>query len=302
MIGLQGGLFPDYLPESGAQEVYGGGRTISAGNFAPTGQAVPVEGGYRLSGHWTFASGCRHASWFICGALVMDESGPRLYPDGAPQIYLMFVPATEVTIIDAWHTGGLRGTGSHDFEARDVFVPDDRCFLFALLTVGPERQNTGYTQPFMALAAPQMAAVALGIARDAIESFKALAAEKTPTASSSRLQTQTTVREKTGHAEAMLGAARSYLLETNALLAEAAHPDNDLVTRVRLASAYAARSAEEVVQLIYAMGGGTAIYNRSRLDRCFRDVHTVSHHILLSPSNFEMAGQYLLTGELPMRR
>jgi alkylation response protein AidB-like acyl-CoA dehydrogenase len=302
MIGIQGSLFSEYLPGTGAEAVYGGGNTLVAGNFAPGGRAVPVTGGYRLGGHWSFASGCRHANWLICGALVIEDGAPRPGPDGSPAVHLMFIPASEATIIDAWHTGGLRGTGSNDFEAQDVFVPEDRCFALSQLALGPERNDAAYPQAFMALAGPQMAAVCLGIARDAIDSFKALAFQKTPSAAAGKLAGHSGVHEKVGLAEATLEASRSYLLERYAELCADPKPSDDLTARVRLASAYAARSAEEAVTLLYNLGGGTVIYNSSRLDRCFRDVHTASHHILLSPSNFEIVGRYLLGLGLQIRR
>jgi alkylation response protein AidB-like acyl-CoA dehydrogenase len=303
MIGMQGGLFSDYLPASGATPIFEGARSIVAGNFAPAGKAELVPGGYRLSGHWTFASGCRHANWLICGSVIIEGGRPRVGPGEVPEIRLMLVSANQATIIDSWYTGGMKGTGSNDFEVNDAFVPEDRAFLFPLLTVGPPRRpGIGYTQPFMLLAAPGMAMVALGIARDAIDSLKELAAEKTPTGATSRLLSQHVVHEKVGLAEALVGSARAYVLNASAQLAQTPQPGDDLAAQVRLASAYAARAAGEAVDLMYELGGGTVIYNRSRLDRCFRDIHTAAHHILLSPSNIEMVGQYHLGLGLQMRR
>jgi alkylation response protein AidB-like acyl-CoA dehydrogenase len=303
MIGMQGVLFADYLPEKAAQEIYGGGQSFVAGSLGPTGQALPVEGGYRLGGRWPFASGCRHASWLMCGGMIFDDGAPRMNEDGSPQMRLFVVPAAGATILDTWHTGGLRGTGSNDFELKDVFVPEERSFPFRLLTLGPQtRPNLGFTQPFMVAAAPSMAAVALGIARDAIDALKELAAEKTPSGSMSKLATIPTAHERVGSAEALLGSARAYLLDANAQLMVSAQPSPELFALVRLASAHAVRAAGEAVDLMYDLGGGTAVYNSSRLDRCFRDVHTASHHTLISSANMELIGRYYLGGPLVMRR
>ena len=302
MIGSQGGLFSEYLPEKAARQVYGGG-TIGAGAFSPTGQAVAVDNGYRLNGRWAFASGCTQATWFVCGAIVMDGDKPMLREDGGPQVRIFFVPASQGTILDTWHTGGLRGTGSHDFEVREALVPAERSFLFANLLSGPEgRQQASYPQPFLVLAGVGMAAVALGIARDALDSFKQLAVEKTPTGASSKLRTQPVVHDRYAEAEALVASARSYLYEVSAELGVRERPSDDLAARVRLAGAHAARSAERAVEIVYSLGGGTSIYNSSRLDRCFRDVHVVSHHVAVSPSQFELVGQFLLGGPLAARR
>jgi alkylation response protein AidB-like acyl-CoA dehydrogenase len=303
MIGSQGGMFSDYLPESAAAAIYGNADTVGAGSFGPTGQAIPVPGGYRLSGRWAFASGCKHANWFVCGALIVEDGKPRMLQDGRPDIQLMFVPASEGTILDTWHSGGLRGTGSHDIEVRDAFVPEDYRFSFFSLSSGPElRASTAYTQPFMLAAGVGMAALTLGIARDALDSFKAMAVEKTPSGSSSKLATQAVAQDRYAEATALVGSARSYFYDALELLAAVERPDTELTAQVRLATVHAVRSSEQAVEILYSLGGGSAVYNANRLDRCFRDVHTASHHIAASPSHFEMVGQFLLTGELGVRK
>ena len=303
MIGSQGGLFSEYLPRQEAEHIYGGSGTIGAGAFSPSGQAVVVDGGYRLTGRWAFASGCAHATWLVCGAVVVSDGKPVLREDGAPLVRILFVPASEGTILDTWHTGGLRGTGSHDFEVTDAFVPASRGFPFAHLLNGSDsRETAAYPQPFLLLAGIGMAAVALGIARDALDSFKQLAAQKTPTGASSKLGTQPVVHDRYAEAEALVASARAYLYEVTLELAASRQPPDGLAAKVRLAGAHAARVAERAVEIVYSLGGGTSIYNASRLDRCFRDVHTVSHHVAVSPSQFELVGQYLLGGPLAARR
>jgi alkylation response protein AidB-like acyl-CoA dehydrogenase len=146
-----------------------------------------------------------------------------------------------------------------------------------------------------------MAALALGIARDALDSFKQLASEKTPAGSSSKLLTQPVVHDRFAEATASVVSSRSYLYEICREMTDAPMSE-DLAVRVRLAGAHAARSAEHAVEIVYSLGGGTAIYQTSRLDRCFRDVHTVSHHIAVAPAHFELVGRYLLTGEFAARR
>ena len=151
-----------------------------------------------------------------------------------------------------------------------------------------------------------MAAVALGIARDAIDSFKELAATKTATLATSPLATQHTVQERVGRAEALLGSGRAFLYETVRELplspnwSEAV--SDEVSARVRLASAHAAQSAAAAVDLMWNTAGTTTIYAGSRLERCFRDVHVATQHIAVALSNIEMAGQYFLGFGLQMRR
>jgi indole-3-acetate monooxygenase len=151
-----------------------------------------------------------------------------------------------------------------------------------------------------------VAAVALGIARDAIDSFTALARTKTPALATSTLATQHTTHERVGRAEALRRAARAFLYDTVRELPysptwfEAL--SEDLRARIRLASAHAAQSAAEAVDLMFNAAGTTATYTSSRLERCFRDVHVATQHVAVAPSNIEMVGQYLLGLGLQARR
>ena len=141
--------------------------------------------------------------------------------------------------------------------------------------------------------------------RDAIDSFIALAKSKTPRAASSTLAAQHTTHEKLGRAEALLRSARAFLYES--VRGFSAAPVGERIQEwsaiTRLAAAHAAQSAAEAVDIVFEAGGGTSIYTSSRLERCFRDVHVITHNIGVAPaSNFEMVGQYLLGGPLKYRR
>src|SRR5262249_26068725 len=98
---------------------------IFAGTISP-GSAVPVEGGYRVTGRSQFASGCTHATWLFNDFAILDGEQPRLLPDGTPELRRIFIPSTECEILDTWHTTGLRGSGSHDYVVTDLFVPLER--------------------------------------------------------------------------------------------------------------------------------------------------------------------------------
>jgi alkylation response protein AidB-like acyl-CoA dehydrogenase len=270
-------------------------RTIMAGSGPPRGRALPVPGGYRLTGRWTQGSNIRLAGWVLAGCHLYDGDRPRLGLDGAP-IYLRCVlPASEVEVLDTWYTTGMRGTGSHDFAITDVFVPEERVhrLVETSLRPGPLYQFVGWTHI-------AHAAVGLALARVAIEEFIALAGGKSATwhATEGRLATRTTIQAKVAQAEALVGSGRAYVREATRDLwetvcrRETPSPSQRAVYRVAVAQAYA--YAVQAVDLMYTLGGATAIYAQSRLDRCLRDIHTAGAHVWVAPDTYELAGRLLL--------
>src|SRR5262245_14324355 len=130
-IGGEYGVFGGYLPPDAAHEIYGTDPlVITGGTFRPTGQAVIVDGGYRVTGRWPLGSGCQHSAWIVGGCRILDGDRLVLGPDGVPVMRLMFFPASSCEILDTWHSIGLRGTGSHDYAVTDLFVPAARSLSF----------------------------------------------------------------------------------------------------------------------------------------------------------------------------
>ncbi len=168
------------------------------------------------------------------------------------------------------------------------------------------RPTTACRTPFYDIAAPAIAAVGLGLARACIDAFTALAAVKVPAIGSVTLASQHTIHQRVGKAEALLRSARAYLYTTmDEVFARHATgapvTDNDSAA-LRLATSYSAQCAVDAVDLIFDAAGGTAIYQSSRLERCFRDAHMITHHMMAAPANIEMVGQFLLGGPLQPRR
>jgi alkylation response protein AidB-like acyl-CoA dehydrogenase len=306
MICATGSLAADYLTPGAEKEVFPTGHEKMAGSFAPTGQAIPVEGGFQVSGRWSFASGSHNADWLMGGFMVLQDGKSQLNVDGSLDVLLLLMPKGECEIEDTWYTAGMRGTGSHDFNVKDLFVPAERGFRFSQFASGPMEHRGGYRMPFHHMVIPSMAAVSLGIARDAIGSFVEMAAKKTPRGSSSTLATQHTTHLRLGEAEALLRAAQAYWEAITNEIDNHDYSDRNtleaLTASVRLAGAQIVKSSTEVVDIMFDLGGGSAIYETSRLERCFRDAHIVSHHVTMSAANFEMVGQYLLGFGLKARR
>jgi indole-3-acetate monooxygenase len=295
-IGTSYSRFAAFLPSSTARQLYIQERAVIAGTLPAMGKAVVVRGGYLVGGRWTFASGIQHAQWCVGGCMVISDGSPRLDASGVPETRTAFFPVSSVEVVDTWDVGGLRGTGSHDFTATDLFVPEE--YTVQGLGVVPTCGGALYRIPPFTAFPVLVAAVPLGIARAALEIFKAMSTSKTPLGGTTVLRDKPTVQSGLGRAEAMLLSARAFLLETCEEIREVMEAGEEIGMRhrtlMRLAAAQVAVAAKEAVQTVYELGGGTSVYESSGIQRCFRDVHAAVQHIQVQSGNFESAGRVLL--------
>jgi alkylation response protein AidB-like acyl-CoA dehydrogenase len=202
--------FAAFLPEPVAHRIFVEERAVVAGNMGPIGRAAPAPGGYRVTGRWAYGSGITHSGWVLGGCVVLDEGGtPRRGPSGAPETRILFFPATAAEVIDTWDVGGLRGTGSHDYQVADLFVPDSH----AVTGEDPLLPGPLYALPRHTAFGVTIAAVPLGIARAALDALRELGAAKTPRIGSAVLRDRPVIQAAVGRAEAMLRAARAFLFE-----------------------------------------------------------------------------------------
>lgn len=288
-----------YLEPRVAWEIFGSDpRAILAWGPGAGARAVAADGGYRVTGTWSFASGGRHATWLggQCGIHEADGT-PRVQASGKVANRLMLFPATAATMTDVWHVIGLRGTGSDSFSVTDLFVPAER----SLLRDDPsERRHPGalYCFPAGSFYASGFAGVALGIARAMLDAFVDLALQKTPRGDRSTLSQSTGVQSQVAQCEATLASARIYLLASldDVWQAVAASGALGLDQRmlIRVASTYAIHRAKEVVDVVYQAAGATAIFASNAFERRFRDMHTVTQQLQGRLAHFETVGQYLL--------
>ena len=282
-----------FLPEAGAQEVYGSGA-FTAGSVMPRGRAVPVEGGYRVSGQWPLVSGCHHAAWFGGTCLVFQGEAPRMGPHGMPDFMLMLMPSSDWTILDTWYSTGMRGTGSADVAVDNVFVPEHR--TFPEFTAQPRLSGKLYKLRLEMHFLTALANVGLGIARAAIDEFVEVAKGKTPTLSQVPLGARPTIHADVARAEALYQSARAYMHEVarkmTAAISIGDGVPEELEASRRLACVNVAEASEKVVDMMFRLGGSSSIYTGHRLDRCLRDIHTVNQHLAVSPVWWEKTGQY----------
>lgn len=294
MVAITSSLVAGYLDDATARAIFGDPAAIASGVFAPRGAAVVVEGGYRVTGRWTFASGCQHAIWILGGAVIVDDGAPRLGPGNVPETRMMIFPASDVIIHDTWDVVGLSGTGSHDVEVQGAFVPAARSVSF--FTDPLRRAGALYAFPVFGLLALGVSAVALGIAQGAADAFLDLATAKTPFGGKRTLAARPAVQTQLAELTAQISAARAFL---HAAI-DRAHQatltgDIPLALRaeLRLAACHATTSAARAVDLAYGAAGGSSIYASSPLQRCFRDVHVATQHVMVGPVIQELVGKVL---------
>jgi alkylation response protein AidB-like acyl-CoA dehydrogenase len=289
MIAGNNSVLWGYL-ESGcaAKLMHGNGSTVLAGSIlGGSGTATACAGGYRITGRWPFASGCDHAEYMVAGCRLAEQ------PD---QVRGFIFPVQQARLLDTWYTAGLRGTASHDFTVADVFVPHGNDFPFP--SPGGCQPGPLYNTPIPNVWAPNISGVALGIARDALETFIGIATAKRSVLSSTVLSQRETIQERVGQCEALLRQGRAFLLEAmraNWQTLCAGKPLSDEQSAlVRLAASTAVKNAVDVVDALFEAAGSTGIYTRSRLERCFRDVHMVPQHAVVGPAALPMAGRVFL--------
>ena len=304
-VGVQGaiGRLSDYLSEPVAHKLFAEHTGFVVGGVNPAGKAERVPGGYQVSGTWGFASGSAHADWLVCAAFV-TEGGAKVMTEHGPEQVMVFVPRSAVTVLDTWHTLGLRGTGSNDYRVPETFVPADHTVPRELILRAPAaRASRAFPIGYYDFGPFTSASTALGIAQDALDSFKELALNKTPTAGSSKLASSHTTQEKLARAEMLVHTAKVLLFDAaDNAMARGETGGDSLSALVRLTAATVAENAVAAVAILYQLAGSSSLYATSRLERCFRDVNSATKHITLSSSHFETVGQYLLGGPLLMRR
>jgi len=227
--------------------------------------------------------------------VIHMDAKPRLTPAGVPEIRFMLLPINDCEIIDTWSVGGLRGTGSHDVAVQDVFVPEDFGSGFSDPHVLPERH---YRLPSFSRVIPGLGAMALGIARTAIDSFCEIAGAKTPERTTQMLRHNHGAQVRVSQAESLVQSARLFLFDSVDRLWQALLSTGEVTMQaraeVRLATSHAVSSAVQAVDLLYVGAGGSSLYTRCPLERAFRDVHAITLHIGVHPRVLETTGRILL--------
>ena len=238
-----------------------------------------------VSGRWPFCSGISHANMMFAGCLVDDQRVPSV----------VALRKEDLQVLDTWHTLGLRGTGSHDTVADEVFVPADRVFS---LFDGPIVDRPLYRFPVFGFFALSIAAAALGNARGAIDDLIELACAKKGLGSTRTLAERPATQAAVATAESALSAARALYYEAIEAGWQASQDDEgvsiEIRNRLRLAATHAVRTSADVVRDMYDLAGASAIYDSCPLQRRFRDAYTATAHFQVNEASRELPGRVLL--------
>jgi indole-3-acetate monooxygenase len=281
-------------PKEVAQAIFADPDTILANSTRPSGRAEVVEDGYRVSGRWSLVSGCQFSAWFILMCIVHEDGKPRLLPAGGPEFRFMLCPAADCNIVDTWTVAGLRGTGSHDVVVQDRFVPAPYASFHTDPLVLTDQR---YKLPHSSRISPGLGAMALGIARSAIEALIELAGGKRQERTSQPLTEDRGAQTRLSQAEALVCSARLFLFDTVERVWQDVLTGREATVEARaqgrLASWHAVTSACQAVDLVYLTGGATSLYATCPIERAFRDVHAITQHIGVQPRVLETTGRVL---------
>jgi alkylation response protein AidB-like acyl-CoA dehydrogenase len=294
MIGAGSVPFMSKLPRPTFDRLFAehGPDMIVAGSAQPAGRAEQVEGGYRVSGRWPFASGCQHADVIFSGVVVTKDGAPVPgRTPGLPMIRHIVLDAGDWTIEDTWRVAGLKGTGSHHIALKDHFVAEAQILDFG----GPSCiEGPLYSAPLQLV--PLMhGAPAIGIAEGAIDDLVALASTgKTQFAMATAMKDSQLFQAELGRIEADVRAARALqearIQEVWArLLAGDFGPPTERVTASQ-AAAWVTTTCVRAGDALYALGGGSALYDESPLQRRLRDLHAAAQHAAVQPRHYLAAG------------
>lgn len=274
-------------------------RGVLAWGPTGNGKAIAEKDGYRVSGVWPFASGSRHATWLAAHCIIYQQDGqPCRDADGKPLQKTLVVPRERAKIDDVWHVIGLKGTGSDTYTFTDVFVPQECAMGYHALNPA-ERRERGplYLFTIYQLFGASFPAVALGIARAALDAFCALAQKKTPTGQTTILRDNPVIQSQVGVAQSQLAAARAFLLDAVREIWQAAQSaaiSVDQRVRLRMACINASQQARQVVETAYLAAGATAVFESNPFERRLRDMHAVSQQAQSQFSIYEAVGRHFL--------
>jgi alkylation response protein AidB-like acyl-CoA dehydrogenase len=292
ILALTSAIAGAFLPVKTAQRIFANGVPPMAGMIGPKGKAEPVDGGYRVTGRWAFGSGIHHADWVIAGAFLPGQP----LPSG---IRMVLLSRGQVVIHDNWQVAGLKASGSCDYSVEDVFVPDEMTFPFRDAILG--NAVTGGAALRLGLPTfviPFHMAIALGIARRALDEITEQAVEKGRGSPPSPLPTHPHFQFALGKAELQLASARALAFQVASSVWTEAHaervPPPLMQAKARAAAVYITEMAQRVTTVAFQSAGGGALFETNPLQRCFRDVHAAGQHFMVNQSAYRALGQFKL--------
>jgi alkylation response protein AidB-like acyl-CoA dehydrogenase len=290
------------FPKQAQDEYFSDPEVIAFGSYAPVGKAVAVDGGYRLSGVWSFTSGCDHARWLVLGGIVP----PTEERPANPAFFLL--PIGDVRLDDNWFTMGLAGTGSKNSVAADAFVPAHRVVAVSDLLAGTTpgakvHSNALYRQSMLSALPFALVSPLLGVAEGALADFidmaKVHSTRGAVAGGNNRMAEFATVQGRVAEATGSIEAARLMMLRAlenaHASAALGKQADLDLRLRNRLSQSFSVRLVVQAIDALFQAAGGQGIFTAKPIQRAWRDIHAGAVHVSLTwDAVSTMYGQYAL--------
>ena len=268
-----------------------------SGSVRAEGRAEWVNNGYLVTGQWDFASNINQARWMFCTCQLWQNGEPQLSRAGTPRVRTLLISAEDVTLVPTWSVVGMRGTGSHDFKVDKVFVPEEHAFSLA----DPPRNSGLLYHPRLSMTSAwtTTAAVSLGIGRGALDAFESLACRVGSTGARDQLlRDRPRVQQSMAEAEGIIQSARGYLIDAVGRAWQTLEEDHfdpgPAIVQARLAITHAMHEVVRAVDKLFHAAGTNAVYEKNRIERCFRDAHVAVQHAAGQWSHFETAGKALL--------
>ena len=287
-----------YISHEVCNDIFGPRDAVLAWGPPAKATAVPVDGGYRVTGEWRFGSGSRNATWLGGHSRVCDEGGNHLKgDDGKPLMRTMLFPKSSAEMIDVWQVMGLKGTGSDNYKVTDLFIPEE---YTTWRDSQPDRVENGplYNIPLLTSYGIMFSGLTLGVARTMLEDFKKLAETKTGGGMKTVLRENAVIQSQVAINEAKLCSSRAFLIEMIEEYWEAQcsgePPSFDVRARLRLAITYSMNQAQEAANFVFQACGTNAIFEVNPFERRFRDIHTVLAQGQSHVSNYEPVGEVLM--------
>lgn len=296
MIGVESGFFASYVGESAARELYPRLDMITAGFQGPAGTLEVCDGGYRLTGRWSFGSGINHADVIVGGAFVREDGQVRLTPEGRPEHRIAMLPAGNWQVLDTWDPDGLAGSGSHDYMIEDAFVPEEYTW------VPGQHHRPEPLYAWYGLSVACGVGVALGVAAEALDAAREALAGKTSKATMRAVTEEPAVLAGFSKAATAIGAARSYVFDTLGDITATLDCGRELSLdqRARWAGAVVntGTTCRDAVQLLVDTVGSAALQHSSPLHRHLRDLNMIAQHGLTQRRVWDWSGS-LYFGKQP---
>lgn len=295
---MEGATMALYISQAGVDKVFKDGADVTvAGNGVPRGFAHKVDGGYEIWGNWAFGSGIWHAEWIHTGGFLVDDEGKMIFgPSGSPRVVLVHHPRDTIRLKGDWDVLGLRATGSYDYEVADgdrIFVPDEMVYDFdnAVPLRGGPQGNLG----LVGYSAWAHSGWILGVGRRMLDELIKVAQNRRD--AFGKTVDSASFKYQIGLIEAKFRAARAYVHATWRSIAETYERGEDLsqgqLTDVKLALRYAHDVVSEVGTFAHRAARSASLYN-TVMQRCYRDIHSGTQHILMADQIIEECGRHIL--------